>query len=174
MRVFLDFEASSLNSKFSFPVEVGWVLEDGSGEGHLIRPAPHWTDWDPSAEVMHGLSRAVLEREGEDVAAVCDRVVDLFAGNMVYCSAPSWDGHWLSMLLRAAGRPRHLLRMLDTEVAFEEAARQRLASDDEAAIAELVAQARTEAAAWPVTHRAEADARREWRIWQRILGTSER
>lgn len=172
MRVFLDFEASSLNSKLSFPIEVGWVLEDGSGEGHLIRPVPQWTDWDPSAEAMHGLSRDTLQREGEDVATVCDRVVTLFAGNAVYCSAPSWDGHWLSMLLRAAGRPRHLLRMADTEVAFDEAARQVVASDDEAAIARLVARARSTAETWPVAHRAEADARREWRVWQLILGAA--
>lgn len=168
MRVFLDFEASSLN-KHSFPVEVGWVLEDGSGEGHLIRPAPHWTDWDPSAEAMHRLSRSRLQREGEDVALVCDRVVGLFAGNTVYCSAPSWDGHWLSMLLRAAGKPRHLVRMADTHAVFEDAARQRLGGDDEAAIARLVARARKEAEGWPVEHRAEADARREWRIWRSIL-----
>ena len=45
MRVFLDFEASSL-SKDSYPIEVGWAGEDGSTEAHLIRPAPDWTDWD--------------------------------------------------------------------------------------------------------------------------------
>lgn len=171
MHVFLDFEASSLNSKKSFPVEVGWVLEDGAGQSHLIRPAPHWTDWDAEAEAVHGISREQLEREGEDVAVVCDRVVSLFAGNEVHCSAPSWDGHWLSMLLRAAGRPRHLVRMTDTAVAFEAAARQRLGTDDREAIAALIASVLAAAEGWPVAHRAEPDARREWRIWREILGT---
>ena len=42
-------EASSLGDH-SYPIEVGWVLEDGSPESHLIRPPPEWTDWDPGAE----------------------------------------------------------------------------------------------------------------------------
>jgi hypothetical protein len=37
MRVFLDFEASSLG-KNGYPIEVGWVFEDGACEAHLIRP----------------------------------------------------------------------------------------------------------------------------------------
>jgi hypothetical protein len=49
MHVFLDFEASSL-AKDSYPIEVGWVFEGGTGaESWLIRPAPDWTDWDPNA-----------------------------------------------------------------------------------------------------------------------------
>ena len=39
MLVFLDFEASSLGKR-SYPIEVGWVFEDGRSEAHLIRPAP--------------------------------------------------------------------------------------------------------------------------------------
>ena len=44
---FIEFEASSLNSG-SVPIEVGWVLADGTGESHLICPAPGWTDWFPA------------------------------------------------------------------------------------------------------------------------------
>ena len=169
MHVFIDFEASSLQ-KHSFPVEVGWVLEDGTGEGHLIRPAPHWTDWDPEAEAIHGLSRERLAAEGTAHDIVCDRLVDLFAGSSVYCSAPSWDGHWLSMLLRASGRPRHLLRMRDTEELFAEAARHRLGPDASAdAIVALVEEERDIAAALPVAHRAVVDARREWSVWRAIV-----
>ena len=51
MIVFLDFEASSLSDD-SYPIEVGWVFEDGRTEAHLIRPAPAWTDWDPAAEAI--------------------------------------------------------------------------------------------------------------------------
>ena len=65
MLVFLDFEASSLSDK-SYPVEVGWVWEDGTEEAHLIRPAPHWTDWDMKAQEIHGIPRAELEQTGED------------------------------------------------------------------------------------------------------------
>ena len=168
MRVFLDFEASSLSDS-SYPVEVGWVCEDGREAEHLIRPAPDWTEWDAAAEAVHGITREQLLREGTPVDVVCDRLVEVFEGNVVHASAPSWDGHWLSMLLRAGGRPRHLLRLRDSEEAFVEAARARLGDvADEAAVAQAIAEARAVAEAKPATHRALEDARREWEIWRQV------
>jgi hypothetical protein len=165
MKVFLDFEASSL-SKDSYPVEIGWVGEDGEGEATLIRPAETWTEWDESAAVVHGIAREELERAGTDCAVVCARLIKLAEGNTLYASAPSWDGHWLSMLLRGAGLPRHLLRLRDSEEAFAEAARARAGTD--ADVAAIVAAARAKIDAEPPAHRALADARREWSIWRAI------
>ena len=70
MLVFLDFEASSL-SKRSYPIEVGWVFEDGKAEAYLIRPAPDWTDWDEEAEAIHHIAPERLWAEGapHDVVA---------------------------------------------------------------------------------------------------------
>ena len=164
--VFLDFEASSL-SKLSYPIEVGWVHEDGSGEAHLIRPAPGWTEWDDRAEVIHHISRAVLETQGEPHEQVCAQMLNLFRDFTVLASAPSWDGHWLSMLLRASGLPRHLHRLQDTEVAFLEAATAR--ASDKAEAWAIVARARAKIDDQPVGHRAEDDARREWAIWRAIV-----
>ncbi|WP_334162381.1 3'-5' exonuclease [Phenylobacterium sp.] len=170
MRVFLDFEASSLSDD-SYPVEVGWVFEDGTEEAHLIRPAPAWTDWDPTAEAVHGLSRATLEAEGEPHEAVASRMLDRLAGHELYASSPSWDGKWMSVLLRAAGLPRHALRLRDSELAFVEAARaglpQNLSEEPAQAAALIVAQALREREARPVAHRALADAQEERRTWLR-------
>ena len=161
--IFLDFEASSL-SKQSYPIEVGWVGEDGNGEAHLIHPAPGWTEWDERAAAIHGITRAELERDGEPHEIVCARLLSRFEQNIVLASAPSWDGHWLSMLLRATGRPRHLVRLQDTEVAFVSAA-QAKGGD----VAAIVASARARIEATPVGHRALGDARREWAIWRAIV-----
>jgi len=167
MHIFLDFEASSL-SKQSYPIEVGWVSEGGSEEGYLIKPAPGWTEWDATAEAVHGISREQLEREGTAHDMVCTRLVEVFEGNVVYASAPSWDGHWLSMLLRAAGRPRHLLRLKDSQTVFLEAATARGGPT-----AERIARARQVIETGPVAHRAVADARREWSIWREIVEADE-
>lgn len=168
MRVFLDFEASSLGKK-SYPIEVGWVFEDGREKSYLIRPAPGWTEWDAAAEAMHGITRERLLAEGSPHEVVCDRLIQLFEANVVYASSPPWDGKWLSMLLRGAGRPRHLLRLRDSEEAFVEAARVRLGEGaDEAVVAEVIAMARALVEAQPATHRALADARREWEIWREV------
>ena len=170
MRAFVDFEASSLN-KDSYPVEVAWVFEDGRSEEFLIRPAPGWVDWDDSAEAMHGLARAMLEEQGVAHDVVCDRFVLALAHARIFATSPSWDGHWLSMLLRAAGRPRHLLRLADSDEALAEAARERLGPRaTEAELENLIAAARQTVADEPVAHRALADARREWRVWQAICG----
>ena len=177
MRVFVDFEASSLR-KNGFPVEVGWVLEDGAAEGHLIRPAPGWTDWDPSAEAIHRLSREQLEREGTPHDTVARRMVEALAGHDLFASAPSWDGKWLSLLLRSAGFPRHILRLRDTEVAQAETAAEVLdgllaPGEAAGAIAQIVATVRTEAERHTPRHRAVDDAEGERQRWLAVRAAAE-
>src|SRR5215213_9954983 len=120
MIAFLDFEASSL-ARRGFPIEVAWVFESGEEESHLIRPAADWTEWSPEAESVHRIPRASLDREGRPVEEVARRAVEALSGHRLYASAPSWDGQWLSRLLRAGGLPRHALRLRDTEEAWAEA-----------------------------------------------------
>jgi hypothetical protein len=177
MRVFLDFEASSLR-KNGFPVEAGWVFEDGRSEGHLIRPAPGWSDWDSSAEAIHGLSRERLEREGTPHEQVARRMVEALSGHDLFASAPSWDGKWLSLLLRAAGLPRHTLRLRDTEVAQAESAAELLdplftPGKAAGAIREIVDAVRVEAERTPPRHRAVDDAAEELRRWREVVRRAE-
>ena len=174
MIVFVDFEASSLGKK-GFPIEVGWVAEDGTGEGHLIRPAPGWEEWDASAERVHGIPRDRLQREGEPHDSVARRMVEALAAHDLYASAPSWDGQWLSRLLRAAGLPRHALRLRDTEEAQRDAATAALAAAEVpeerrvAMIEEVLgAVRRSNEGEGPPAHRALDDARRELRLWQAV------
>ena len=121
MIAFLDFEASSLAKK-SYPIEVAWVFEDGTGEAHLIRPAPDWTDWNPAAEAIHRISRERLAREGVPHDRVAQRMVEALTGHELFASAPSWDGKWLSALLRAAGFSRQALRLRNSDDAFRRCA----------------------------------------------------
>lgn len=172
MRVFLDFEASSL-AKHGYPIEVAWVFEDGGGESHLIRPAPQWTDWDEAAERIHGIPRAELVEHGEPVAAVAGRMIEALSGHELYASAPSWDGKWLSALLRAAGLPRHSLRLQDTEVVRRDVALGLMgaALDGpalDAAVARILDQAASFGRALSPEHRALADARQEWRVVEEV------
>lgn len=170
MRVFLDFEASSLSKKDSYPIEVGWVYEDGREAAYLIRPAPKWVEWDEAAQAVHGISRKTLMRDGTPHDVVCDRLVAALKDHDIYASSASWDGHWLSMLLRGAGKPRHMMRLHDSDEAFAEAAWARLGPEaDEAEVADAIARAREAVEVEPASHRALADARREWRIWQELM-----
>lgn len=120
MRVFMDFEASGLTPD-SYPIEIAWVFEDGSGgESHLIRPAPGWTAWTASGEETHGISRARLGAEGEPAGEIARRAVEALSGHDLYASAPEWDGKWLGDLLEAGGFAREALTLRDTEIAQAE------------------------------------------------------
>jgi hypothetical protein len=168
MLVFLDFEASSL-AKLSYPIEVAWVFEDGSEESHLIRPAAQWTDWDAAAEAIHHIPRARLEAEGTPHDVVARRMIETLTGHELFASAPSWDGKWLSALLRAAKLPRHALRLSDTEEAQRDTATAILRDVVPAellgrAVAEVVTLAEVRDRDVPA-HRALADARDEWERW---------
>lgn len=178
MRAFLDFEASSL-AKLSYPIEVAWVFEDGRSESHLIKPLPAWTDWDARAAAVHGISRTSLLAEGEPAESVAHRVLDVLSGHAVYASSPSWDGKWLSVLLRAGGLPRHSLRLKDTDEAQYGTAVGILAgaiaaSDFDAAVKALIASVRTRADSQPIAHRALADAIHERQIWLDIQDAARR
>lgn len=168
MIVFVDFEASSLGKR-GFPVEVGWAAEDGSEEGYLIRPAPDWQEWSAEAEQVHGIPLERLLREGSAHDLVARRMIEALAGHDLYASAPSWDGQWLSRLLRAAGLPRHALRLRDTEEAQRQVAAAALEGSGTARVDGVLQAARQaiEAAESPV-HRALDDARRELRLWQEV------
>lgn len=169
MLVFLDFEASSLGKR-GYPIEVAWVFEDGDEETYLIRPAEGWDDWDPTAAAIHGIARETLLTEGEPHDVVAQRMVTALSGHELFASAPSWDGKWLSALLRAAGLPRHSLRLRDTEEAWAETARRVLMDAVEAAVLEatvdeVVASTLAQEGETPPAHRALADARVEQRRW---------
>jgi hypothetical protein len=171
---FLDFEASSLG-KHGYPIEVAWVFVTGEEESHLIRPTEAWTDWAADAEAVHGITRDRLMADGASVEEVANRMVTVLTGHSLYATAPSWDGQWLSKLLRAAGLPRHSLRLQDTDVAHQEAATEVLftagvpAHLHEGLLREILAGAkRSDDELGAPEHRALADARRERQLWQDI------
>lgn len=172
MFVFLDFEASSLADR-SYPIEVGWVFEDGASEAHLIRPAPEWTDWSLAAQAIHGIERAELVANGDRHTEVAQRMVEVLTGHVLCTSAPSWDGKWLSALLRAAGLPRHALRLRKTDDVLRETANAILApvtppTELESAVAALIAGSEDSSSTAPPAHRALADAEQERQRWLRV------
>lgn len=171
--VFLDFEASSLEKK-SYPIEIAWVMASGHEESHLIKPAPEWTDWSDEAEAIHKIRREQLIAEGRPHDELAQRMIDMLSGHALYASAPSWDGQWLSKLLRAAGLPRHSLRLQDTEVVRRETAerilKQAKMPDGEQSrmLEEILREAKLQNDRLVPAHRALADARRELQIWQDV------
>jgi len=98
----IDIEASGFGAG-SFPVEVGIALPDGSAYCTLIRPAGDWTHWDGSAERLHGITRALLERHGRDTAEVAAELNRRLRDQAVYCDNWAHDYSWLARLFDSAG-----------------------------------------------------------------------
>jgi hypothetical protein len=178
--VFLDIEASGLDER-SYPIEIGWVDEDGDGDSVLVQPLFHWTYWSRKSESVHHLTREFLASHGAPVAASASRVADAVRGNIVVVDEPEWDGHWLRMLLAEAGLdPQYELRglsqLMTTALAGLEDVLQSPGGDGEAdqraelaSLKKSIAQdARDHAVRTaPRCHRAKADALHAWTMWRR-------
>jgi hypothetical protein len=142
----LDVEASGFG-RGGYPIEVGFVLGDGSAYCTLIRPVAGWTHWDPAAEAVHGIPRDLLVRRGRDVHNVARELNVRLAGEVVYSDGWGNDFAWLGLLFEEAEiLPRFRLESVRS-----------LLTDDEAAVWHTVKHA-VEAERNSSRHRASADA----------------
>lgn len=98
----IDIEASGFG-KGSYPIEVGFVLGDGSTYCTLILPEADWTHWDESAERIHGVDRSVLQVHGKPVDEVCRQINQRLHGQTLYSDGWMHDYSWLGRLFDAAG-----------------------------------------------------------------------
>ncbi|APE31169.1 hypothetical protein BOX17_09535 [Halomonas aestuarii] len=99
----LDIEASGFG-RGSYPIEVGLARADGSTCAFLIQPLDEWTHWDPKAELLHGISRGRLQREGYPVRQVARWLNDeLGEIGIAYSDSWGYDNTWLSLLFHHAG-----------------------------------------------------------------------
>jgi hypothetical protein len=117
----IDIEASGFG-RGSYPIEVGFVMPDGSACCMLIRPEREWTHWDSAAERVHGISRALLENHGRSVPEVARELNRRLAGREVYCDNWAHDFAWLARLYECAQLApgfhlRHLRELLSEEAA---------------------------------------------------------
>jgi hypothetical protein len=101
MHCTLDIEASGFG-RHSYPIEVGFVRDDGLAWCTLIRPLPEWTHWDAGAEQVHRIERETLLRHGRPPLAVTKALNEALAGRTVYCDAWAHDYAWLALLYDAA------------------------------------------------------------------------
>jgi hypothetical protein len=104
--IMIDVEASGFGQG-SYPLEVGLVLPDGTPHCFLLMPARGWTEWDPEAERIHGISRDTVETFGRPIEEVAWRLNGLLKGQTVYSDAWSFDMSWLGKLYDKVGEVQH-------------------------------------------------------------------
>lgn len=101
-RCVIDIEASGFG-RHSYPIEVGFVREDGQVWCTLVRPETDWLHWDADAERVHGIPRSALLEHGRPPAEVARRLNDELGGRTVYCDGWAHDYAWLALLFEVAG-----------------------------------------------------------------------
>jgi hypothetical protein len=117
----LDIEASGFG-RGSYPIEIGFVLPDGTAYCTLIVPDQSWTHWDGDAERVHGISRSLLKRHGRSAAEVAAELNQRLHGRAVYCDNWAHDYAWLARLFESADSSpsfqlRHLRELLSENAA---------------------------------------------------------
>lgn len=146
-RCVIDIEASGFG-RHSYPIEIGYVRDDGQAWCSLIRPADDWLHWDPQAEQVHGIDRTVLLQHGRAVVEVARKLNDDLGGRTVYCDGWAHDYAWLGLLFEEARLlPRFKLESVNRLL-------------DEARLARLDAERQQAFVALGISrHRASSDAR---------------
>ena len=79
--IFIDFEASSLGET-SYPIEFGVCFENRESESFLIRPHSGWSDWNQSAQKIHGIKKLKNKYVVSDCA-----VNDIFWADRLFSAA---------------------------------------------------------------------------------------
>ena len=155
----IDIEASGFG-RGSYPIEIGYVRDDGQSWCTLIQPHPDWTHWDSSAEQLHHIPRPTLLSTGREPGEVALRLNRDLGGRTVYCDGWAHDYAWLGLLFDAAGLQPSF--KLDTV--------QRLL--DEQRLAQLDELRRSAFSALGIArHRASSDARAlQWAVGRLTVG----
>ncbi|MGZ5723575.1 MAG: hypothetical protein ACXWKD_09615 [Caldimonas sp.] len=153
----IDIEASGFG-RGSYPIEVGYVLPDGTRACMLIRPAAHWTHWDPAAERLHRISRETLLECGHPIPEVVEALNARLYGRTAYSDGWAQDYSRLAALYDAAHRvPSFRLENLRALLTEDETARWHLTKQQQ--VANEMALER---------HRASADARLLQATWMHV------
>ncbi len=98
----IDLEASGFG-RGSYPIEVGFALENRDIHAFLIKPEADWTHWSQDAEKIHGITRDQLTAEGMSIEDIALKLNEMLRGQTLYSDAWSFDSSWIGRLFDSAG-----------------------------------------------------------------------
>lgn len=97
----IDLEASGFG-RGSYPIEVGFALENRDIHSFLIRPEDDWTHWSEEAEQIHGITREQLLKDGMSIEDIALKLNEMLRGKTLYSDAWSFDSSWIGRLFDSA------------------------------------------------------------------------
>lgn len=99
--IILDIEASGFGLG-SYPIEIGFIMDDGRSWCSLVKPEPSWEHWDPNAAALHGIGRDQLQKHGRSSLDIAQTLNDWLHHQVVYTDAWAHDYTWLNKIFEAA------------------------------------------------------------------------
>lgn len=101
--IILDIEASGLEDNISYPIEVAYILPDGTIDSYLIKPEKKWTHWCGHAAKVHNIPRELIVNEGIPAWEVATRLNAQLTGEYVYTDCARMDEMWLKKMYNDLG-----------------------------------------------------------------------
>jgi hypothetical protein len=97
----IDIEASGFG-RGTYPIEIGFITGTQQTGCTLIKPINTWTVWCDQAELLHGISRQLLDQNGRDIFWVAKWLNEHLRGETIYSDAWGNDMCWLGNLFEEA------------------------------------------------------------------------
>ena len=153
----IDFEASSLNSHGSYPIEIAWTKADGEIVSHLINLTSviDDLDWSPISEEVHHISLDDVLENGVDPSVIVDEFLEDRKGRAVFSDAPVFDLMWMRQLFQMADREMPVAQILDYESLLTTVVRQKVSGGHK--VSSVVSDLIEDGVESHRTHRAEGD-----------------
>lgn len=101
--IIIDIEASGFGNE-SYPIEIGFIMEDKQTWCALIQPKNDWQFWDKQAESIHHISRNILEQHGKPAKLIVAHLNKLLANKVVYSDGWAHDYVWLHQLYESVNQ----------------------------------------------------------------------
>jgi hypothetical protein len=105
---FLVLESSSYEED-AYPIAAAWSIASGELKAILIRPEDEWQQWDSTNEDSHGITRQMIEMQGESVLDVLREMSEDFDKQPVFVTEPYLYEKWLDTMYQS----------YDSELPFE-------------------------------------------------------
>lgn len=120
--IIIDVEASGFG-RGSYPIEVGYALEDNATFCSLIKPESEWTHWDEQSEQVHNISREILAEHGKSATHIAEQLNNTLAHKTIYSDGWSFDNSWIGLLFATVEIPQKFkiesIRKIMTEAQSE-------------------------------------------------------
>lgn len=115
----IDCEASGLDEKESYPIEVGIAMDEDSID-FLIKPVAIWNYWSKKSEKIHEIPRETLYNKGIDIVSAAELLNEKLVNKILFSDNSFYENLWINRLFDAAGISRNFEILSIYKISFDD------------------------------------------------------